>query len=119
MLIERLQARVDRAEEEIELNDSEIALNKGEIYSNQWDSLQNAADIYTIELDIADLEACLERQKREQELNRAVLELYCHSHAYVELIMEECIPILVGETRLQYGFDITSNYSNWTLNTSA
>ena len=62
------------------------------------------------------MEACLERQNREEELNRAVLELYCHSHAYVELIMEECIPILVGDTRLIYGFDVASNYANWGLN---
>ena len=116
LLITRLQTRVDRAEEQIHHNDAEIEINTGEIYANQWDSLQNDADITSIELDIADLEACLERQHHEEELNRGVLELYCHQHAYVTNIMPECLPILVPETRIQYGFDIESGYQNWTLN---
>lgn len=116
LLVERLQTRVERAEDDIEENDDEIEINTGAITSNTWDTLQNTADIATLELDIADLEACLSRQEREQELHRNVLELYCHSHAYVEWIMEECIPVLVDETRLVYGFDLSSGYSNWTEN---
>ena len=116
LLIERLQARCDRCEEEIKLNDAEIEINTGEIYANQWDSLQNDADITTIELDIADLEDCLARQQVEEELNRGVLELYCHQHAYVTNIMPECIPILVPDTRLIYGYDYESGYQNWTVN---
>ena len=107
---------MERAEEEIKLNDQEIEINTGEIYSNQWDSLQNDAEITTIELDIADLEDCLSRQQVEEDLNRGVLELYCHQHAYVTNIMPECVPILVAGTRYNYGYDAASGYSNWTVN---
>ena len=114
LLLVRLQERVDRAEGEITENDGEIQANLANIHSNTWDTLQNAADIATIELDIMDLEACLERQEREEELNREVLELYCHSQAYVEWIMDECIPVLVDETRLVYGY----NSAFWTENSN-
>ena len=114
LLLQRLTLRVNKAEEEIRENDGEIAENLANIHSNTWDTLENAADIATIELDIMDLEACLQRQEREEKLNRAVLELYCHSHAYVEWIMDECIDVLVDETALVYGYDS----SFWTLNSN-
>ena len=115
LLLVRLQERVERAEGEITENDGEIAENLANIHSNTWDTLQNAADISTIELDILDLEACLERQEREEQLNREVLELYCHSQAYVEWIMPECERVLVGGTRLSYGFT-GANGEAWTDN---
>merc|ERR1711906_87803 len=81
---------------------------------NAWDIDEPAidADIEELEDDISALEDCLHRQEGEQRLNRAVVELYCHSQAYVQWIMDECKPVLVDGTRLPYGVD--TGY--WTVN---
>ena len=39
--------------------------------------------------------------------------MYCHQHAYVTWIMEECQPILVEKTQVPYGWEV------WTLNDHA
>ena len=44
-----------------------------------------------------------------QRLNRQVIELYCHSQAYVSWIMDECKYVLVDGTKLQYGVDWSYN----------
>ena len=103
------------AENEIEENAHEIADNRDEIRENDWETRANAADIEELEDDISDLEDCLHRQEGEQRLNRAVVELYCHSQAYVQWIMDECKPVLVDGTRLPYGVD--TGY--WTVNNYA
>ena len=38
-----------------------------------------------------------------------MLELYCHQNAYVETIMQDCVPILVDNTRLPYGWEFSLN----------
>merc|ERR1719464_703386 len=83
VILTKLIRRVEWAEEEIEDNAAEIAENLEEIRANDWETRANAADIEELELDIDDIEDCLHRQEDMQELNRAVIELYCHSQAYV------------------------------------
>jgi len=112
VILTKLIKRVEWAENEIEENAHEIADNRKEIRDNDWETRANAADIEELAADISDLEDCLERQLGEQKLNRAVVELYCHSQAYVQWIMDECKPVLVDGTRLAYGID-------WSLNTGA
>ena len=112
VILTKLIKRVEWAEEEIEENAREIADNREEIRENDWETRANAADIEELEADISDLEDCLERQQGEQGLNRAVVELYCHSQAYVQWIMDECKDVLVDGTRLAYGID-------WSLNNYA
>merc|ERR1719362_1437778 len=79
VILSKLIKRVEWAGEEIEENAREIADNREEIRENDWETRANAADIEELEADISDLEDCLERQQGEQGLNRAVIELYCHS----------------------------------------
>jgi len=105
VILQKLIKRVEWAEEEIEDNAREIADNKEEIRENDWETRANEADIEELDRDIADLEDCLYRQIGMQHLNRAVIELYCHSQAYVAWIMDECKPVLVDGTRLRYGFE--------------
>merc|ERR1712127_287210 len=112
VILTKLIKRVEWAENEIEENAHEIADNRDEIRENDWETRANAADIEELEDDISDLEDCLHRQEGEQRLNRAVVELYCHSQAYVQWIMDECKPVLVDGTRLPYGVD--TGY--WTVN---
>jgi len=114
-ILTKLIKRVEWAENEIEENAAEIADNRSEIRENDWETRANAADIRELEDDISDLEDCLERQQAEQGLNRAVVELYCHSQAYVQWVMDECREVLVSGTRLPYGVDTAS----WTINTEA
>merc|ERR1719464_228898 len=112
VILTKLIKRVEWAEEEIEENAREIADNREEIRENDWEPRANAADIEELKADIHDLEDCLHRQEDEQKLNRAVVELYCHSQAYVQWIMEECKDVLVDGSRLAYGID-------WSLNNHA
>ena len=114
-ILTKLIKRVEWAENEIEENAAEIADNRSEIRENDWETRANAADIRELEDDISDLEDCLERQQAEQGLNRAVVELYCHSQAYVQWVMDEGREVLVSGTRLPYGVDTAS----WTINTEA
>mgnify|MGYP001183261482 CR=1 FL=1 len=115
VILTKLIKRVEWAENEIEENAAEIADNRSEIRENDWETRANAADIRELEDDISDVEDCLERQQAEQGLNRAVVELYCHSQAYVQWVMDECREVLVSGTRLPYGVDTAS----WTINTEA
>lgn len=102
--------RVDWAEDEIEMQAKEIEKDTEEINQYYWETKQNTADIEVIKLDIQDAEACFVRQEEEERQNRAVIELYCHSHAYVSWMMDECKSVLVdGTRRLPYGL-------NWSLN---
>ena len=108
-MLTKLIKRVEWAEEEIEDNASEIGDNRAEIEDNDRETRANAAEIREIELDLSDLEECLHNQEDMQYLNRAVIELYCHSQAYVAWIMDECKPVLVDGTRLPYGIDFSIN----------
>merc|ERR1719464_1546054 len=101
-MLTKLIKRVEWAEEEIEDNASEIG-------DNDRETRANAAEIREIELDLSDLEECLHNQEDMQYINRAVIELYCHSQAYVAWIMDECKPVLVDGTRLPYGIDFSLN----------
>ena len=109
VILSKLIKRVEWAEEEIDENAQEIALNREEIRENDWETRANEADIEELRQDIDDLESCLYRQKNMQRLNRAVVELYCHSQAYVQWIMDECKDVLTDGTRLPYGIQ-------WSLN---
>ena len=67
-------------------------------------TIQEKNDINDIKAGIFDVEACFERQIDESYNVRKILEFYCHQHAYVTYIMDECRDILVDETRLPYGY---------------
>ena len=109
VILSKLIKRVEWAEEEIEDNAQEIADNREEIRENDWETRANEADIEELRRDIDDIEECLYRQKGMQRQNRAVIELYCHSQAYVAWIMDECKYVLVDGTKLQYGIDWSYN----------
>ena len=79
VILTKLIKRVEWAEEEIDDNAHEIADNRDEIAENDWETRANAADIEELDRDIDDIEDCYIRQRSMQRLNRAVIELYCHS----------------------------------------
>ena len=105
--------RMDSAEASLGLNDVN-GVNNHDEDCNIHDQVEiNTINIKELNLDIDDVSQCLQRQRIEHLRDRSVLELYCHQHAYVEWIMDECKPILVENTRLPYGIDFSLNTNDY------
>jgi hypothetical protein len=81
-----------------------IADNRKKISANSRATLDNAEAIMAMDMDVNDLMMTVQRQWVEEELNRRVLELYCHQYTYVAAIPPQCLNVLAAGTLLSYHY---------------
>lgn len=100
----QLTMRVEQAEDDFQIHAAIISDNRQKISENSRATLDNAEAIMALDMDVNDLMMTLQRQWTEQEVNRRVLELYCHQYTYVSHIPPQCEAVLAAGTILSYQY---------------